>query len=253
VNFAARQQFLRGIVTTNVDGFEAMDDSDLVVNLYGRLFASAVDNWITPDDHRVASLHGNICTIACSSCWKRIPLTSEIANRLIACTYPPCAACANQGRSSRSAFWRPDILFYNDCRQELDSERHDPSWTGEPPKKRKKDTPAEATPAEATPAEAEKVDAASDSKYKANIERYSCMMATGERGPVAKVVFVIGSSMLNKPLRRGLISLSKRGAEVILVNPLEPTIARELERVLWIKSTAKAFSECLLQSLLEIA
>jgi NAD-dependent SIR2 family protein deacetylase len=237
-NFLARHQFIKGIVTTNVDGLEVMQDSLLATNVeaYQVLFSSPPAPWIGALDNRVAYIHGDICTVACSSCWQRTPLTLELARRLIDGTEGPCEQCS-RARASRRALWRPDIFFYQDPREELQGEHQDGTYAIKPSKKRKKHSTTSSVGASPNPQQV------------SNLGRYHSMMATDEASSAPARIFVIGSSLLNPQLSQDLISCSRRGAEVILVNPQLPAVAKSLKIVTWIQSRAEDFSQLMLETM----
>jgi hypothetical protein len=236
VNFAVRHQLLKGVVTTNVDGLEVMDNTLLAndVQGYDELFSSPPAHWIEAKDGRIAYLHGNICIVACSSCWERRPLTAEFAEQLVAGTAEPCEQCRS-GRTSRGPFWRPDILFYGDPRQELTAEHQDGTYSGKPLKKRKKKGTTGG------------VDVSDGPRPETALEMYHSLMGNKKGSRTPTRIFVIGSSLRNEQLSRDIISLSRLGIEVILVNPQHPVIAKQLPGpVIWIQSSAMVFSQQML-------
>lgn len=238
-NLAIRQRFVKGIITTNIDGLETMDNSLLTPNVpvYEALFSVAGHSWIEPNDARVAYLHGDICTVACSSCWQRFPLTSTIAKQLMEGAMDPCELCSGK-RSPPLSFWRPDIIFYGDTREELKAEHHDDTYSAKPSKKRKRKI---TIGGEGVPG---------DSQPTTNVEKYQSMITPGDGSGVPDYLFVIGSSLLNRNLARDLISLSNGGTEMIFVNPQLPAIVKHMEgRVIWVNSTADTFSEQLLHTM----
>jgi hypothetical protein len=236
VNLAVTQQFVNKVITTNVDGLEVMDNALLAndVQAYRILFSSLPAPWIGAKDSRIAYLHGNICVVACSSCWDRHPLTAELAELLVAGTAAPCERCSG-GRTSRAPFWRPDIVFYGDPREELMAEHQDDAYPGKPLKKRK------------TQGTTGSVDVSKAPQPVTALEQYHATMATQEGSSAPTHMFVIGSSLRNKQLSQDIISLSSRGTEVILVNPQYPVIAKKLPgSVIWIQCPARTFSERML-------
>jgi len=240
VNWAARHQFICGVITTNIDGLEAMEDSSLgdEVAMFKGLLEGAVEGWIKVGDPRVAYMHGDICTVACSFCWERRPLTLEAVERLISGTFPNCSSCTSRGRPGLTPCWRPDILFYGDAREELLSEHADSNWKSSRPRKRQKGKETQ---------KAGDKGRSEDLLRKTRLTTYARLMDSGPTASIPKCVFVIGSSLGNDMLLRDLKSLSALGSEIIIVNPSRAAVPNDLGNVIWVKATAEEFSTSILK------
>lgn len=233
--YAVRQQLIKRIITTNIDGLEILDETMLSPDIDRD--ALSLMHAVPPNrqDKTIRFLHGDICTITCNSCYERHVLTEDIAGRLIDGTYPPCQLCVNNERPREPVFWRPDILFYGDPNEEFNSEDTDPSWqTG--PRKQHKAAPTGTN--EESPLAADKHDEAVNASN----------LFTGEDAIIPTHVFVIGSSLGDRRLSRDLSQVSRHGTQVIFVNPVKPA---NMQNVIWVDSTAKEFSQCMLNALLQ--
>jgi len=241
-NAAIRRGLVTGIITTNVDGLEAMDDQLLYKSsINDQMFQDAAHTWIQFDDPKVARLHGDICTVACSGCWKRLPLTPEIAEKLQSNSFEACAECAGRERSAVPQCWRPDIIFYNDPKEELESEHKDKEW-------REQQTRTQTQTTKKITKKADAMAATTNTQHHHDrLQVYARLIGKERNITSPRYIFVIGSSLSNDRLREDINWLARKGSRVFLINPNKPNGTQDIQGVTWFKLEASDFSQRMLE------